>query len=507
MIRLIRNIYINISAFSINTAIGLAAISIIIDAYGLEGYGILVLARQLLPIGIVGFFLAGLPEATSRYVASSIAEANAHIAESMVKIALLCAIAIGIVVLVLISTLASSIVTTFAIQEKDIESFKLIIYLTAISLPLHFAGDILRGALEGLGRFGVVRTVEVFGNLVFLVTVIVMPALDFGMTEVIISFVIIGNARSILYFFLAGSKFHFSLSIGKAEFSDAKPLLQHAMAFFTSKLYGAALNHAPTVIVTYLTSNTLSAGALDVVMKIPRLIKTGCGMFGNVLLPYSAKADALGNDLSISRVIRSGTMALVAMTTPLIFIIGIFNKELINNWIGAEYIDIEIWFAYALFYPVLISTVSIGNAMLAARRSAVARLNRIAFFQVLVFYFSVAALNGAFGWKAFIIATLVATLVSVVLQHLIIKREYNIIYKDYYRYLFRGLSVFAMILCMKILLVSIFNSESVVSSLVIFLLCTFAMYFAVYSIVLRFEDRLVLNNLMTQIPLLKRRNG
>jgi O-antigen/teichoic acid export membrane protein len=507
MIRLIRNIYINISAFSINAAIGLAAISIIIDAYGLEGYGILVLARQLLPIGLVGFFLAGLPEATSRYVASSIAETKVQIAGNMVKIALVCAIAIGIVVLLLISTLASSIITILAIQEKDVESFKIIIYLTAISLPLHFAGDILRGALEGLGRFDEVRTVEVFGNLVFLVTVIVMPALGLGITEVIIGFVIVGNARSILYFFLAGSKFRFSLSLGKSEFGDAKPLLQHAMAFFTSKLYGAALNHAPTVIVTYLTSNTMSAGALDVVMKIPRIIKTGCGMFGNVLLPYSAKADALGNDLSISRVIRSGTMALVALTAPLIFIVGIFNRELINNWIGAEYIDIEMWFAYALFYPVLISTVSIGNTMLAARRSAVARLNRIAFFQVFIFYFSVAALNGAFGWKAFIIATLASTLVSVILQHLIIKREYNIFYKDYYGYLFRGLSVSVIVFCMKILLASMFNPESVASSLVFFLLCTFVMYVAVYFIVLRFEDRLVLNNLATQIPLVKRRNG
>jgi O-antigen/teichoic acid export membrane protein len=505
MNRLIRNIYLNISSFSINTVIGLSVIPLIIKAYGLEGYGIFVLARQLLPIGLIGFFEAGLPEATSRYVASSLAENKSELASNVTKVALVCAMIIGMTLLFCLLVFSGAVVKILSIPGRYADSFEFIIFIAAVSLPFYFAGNILRGALEGLGRFDAVRLTEVVGSIFFLVLVIALPKFNLGLNAIIISFIIIGNVRSVFYLIIAKFHFQFSFSIKKQELSDARPMLQHAMAFLESKLYSAALNNAPLVIAAYGTSSVLSAGALDAVMKIPRLLKTGCGMFGNVLLPYSAKADVEGKDFSKSNFIKFGTIILSAIIIPLVFVMGIFSEEIIINWLGIEKTNLTIWFVCSLIFPALISTVSIGNSMLVARRHAVHRLNRIAFSQVLIFYLVVIALQDFFEWEAFLLATLASTLVSVLLQHFIIRNEYNIAYSDYGAYLLRAVPSFAIVVFMKILLDSVLLPVSIFDSLVILLFCGFIMYAMTYYFVLTHEDRVLLRSLLTQFSLFKRK--
>ena len=68
---LARNTYYNISAFGINTILSLVAVTVLVRGYGLDGYGLIILARLLLPSGMLGLLEAGFPEVTARTVAAA----------------------------------------------------------------------------------------------------------------------------------------------------------------------------------------------------------------------------------------------------------------------------------------------------------------------------------------------------------------------------------------------------------------------------------------------------
>ena len=78
MKRLVRNTAINFAAFGLVSLISLALVPLLIAAYGLEFFGLIVLARLLLPTGIMGLFDLGLPNSATRHIAHASARGAAR---------------------------------------------------------------------------------------------------------------------------------------------------------------------------------------------------------------------------------------------------------------------------------------------------------------------------------------------------------------------------------------------------------------------------------------------
>lgn len=425
MRHLLRNIYLNVSAFAINSLIGLCVIPLVIRAYGMDGYGLIVLARQLLPVGIIGLFEGGLPEVASRYVATAIAEGNGRLAGRYFGAATLVAAGVGVVLAVCMFVAKDLVITTLGIPTTQADAFGLVVIATAISLPLHFAGGVWRGALEGSDRFDWVRVIEVGGTVVFAVLVVVLPmgGHDFGTLAV--GYVAIGNVRAIVYLLLLyvprSRRFQPCLEM---DLRVSRPMLGHAASFLSGKVYSALFNHASTILIALLSTVSV-VGAFDAVMRIPRLLKTVSGMFGNALLPYSARMEVVSDGKSARDLIRIGTVLLAALVFPTGIALMVFAPEIISTWLGPEQSDLTPWFVLAMVWPLLLSTVGIGNSMVIARHHAVKRMNRIS--QVnLVCYFAVAAmLLPLIEWRAFVVALIAASAVSIPLQHTLVRREYG----------------------------------------------------------------------------------
>lgn len=425
---LARNTYYNISAFGINTVLSLVAVTVLVRGYGLDGYGLIILARLLLPSGILGLLEAGFPEVTARTVAAARAVGDLDLIARRVSAACLMAGAIGAAAALVLWLLAGGIVDlVFHSAEAARPNLLSLVLVSALSLPLQLVGSVLRGAFEGSERFALVRGVEVLSNLAYLAVVAVM-LLGYETTSIdaALAYVWIWNARSLLYIGLVlfgGGK---GVSFGThGIWAGTGGFLGHAFQLFSGKFFSMLLNFGPSIVLG-IFSSVATVGSYEIVMRIPRVLKTVSGMFNGALLPFAARSDALGDSASVRRVVEEGTVLVVGLVAVLSVIVMIFSAEVLRFWLGIVDPELALYLRVALLWPVFVATVGIGSTMLLSRRGAAASINRLSMMTTLGYFVLAVGLYPWLDWRAFVLALVVSQIATMPAYWRLLAREYQV---------------------------------------------------------------------------------
>ncbi len=427
MASLARNTYYNISAFAINTILALATVTLLVRGYGIDGYGIIILARLLLPSGVMGLLEAGFPEVTSRSVAAAKADKDTSRIGQRVSAASIMAIIIGACAALVLVLLSDQIIhLIFHSAGPQQASMKGVVYVSALSLPLHLVGSVLRGAFEGDERFALVRFVEVVSNLSYLVVIAIMI---FGTTtsyEAALAYVWVWNARSVLYILiilLGGGR---NVSFGTRQiWTGNAPFLMHSFQLFSGKFFTLLLQFGPSIILG-IFSNVGVVGSYEIVMRIPRLQKTISGMFNGALLPFAARSDALGDSQSARRIVEQGTTMVWGIIMVISLIVATFSAETLRFWLGITDPELAHYLQIALVWPVFISSMGIGSTMLMSRPSAAAAINRLSMATTVGYFVIAIGLYPFMNWKAFIVALVLSQAVTLPAYWRLQAREYHV---------------------------------------------------------------------------------
>lgn len=427
MASLKRNTYYNISAFSINTVLSLATVTLLVRGYGIDGYGIVILARLLLPSGVMGLLEAGFPEVTSRTVAAAKANKDISRIGPRVSAASLMAICIGSFAAIVLLLLSDQIIRlVFHSAGSHDGSINEVIFISALSLPLHLVGSVLRGAFEGDERFALVRFVEVLSNFCYLVVIAIMILGATKSSDAALAYVWVWNARSLLYILIIllgrGGSVSFGTSciwIGNVAF------LKHSAQLFFAKFFAVLLQFGPSVILG-IVSNAGVVGSYEIVMRIPRLQKTVCGMFNGALLPFAARSDSLGESEPAKRVVEQGTLIVCGIVIVISLTVANFSAEILRFWLGVRDPTLSQYLQIALCWPVLISTIGIGSTMLMSRPSAAASINRLSMITTLSYFAVAIGLYPFLDWKSFIVALVLSQAGTLPAYWRVLAREYKV---------------------------------------------------------------------------------
>lgn len=425
---LARNTYYNISAFGINTILSLVAVTVLVRGYGLDGYGLIILARLLLPSGVLGLLEAGFPEVTARAVAAARATGDLTQIARRVSAASLMAVAIGAVAAAVLWLFAGGIVDlVFHSADAARPALEQLVLVSALSLPLQLMGSVLRGAFEGSERFALVRSVEVLSNLGYLAVVAVMlVAYDTTSIDAALAYVWIWNVRSALYvglvLFGGGRDVSFGL---RGIWSGNAAFLAHAFQLFSGKFFSMLLNFGPSIVLG-IFSTVATVGSYEIVMRIPKVMKTVSGMFNGALLPFAARSDALGDRASARRVVEEGTMLVVGLVATLSVTVMIFSADVLRYWLGITDPELSLYLQVALVWPVLVSTIGIGSTMLLSRRSAAAAINRLSMVTTVAYFALAIGLYPWLTWRAFVVALVVSQALTIPAYWRLQAREYEV---------------------------------------------------------------------------------
>jgi O-antigen/teichoic acid export membrane protein len=434
MAGLVRNTLVNLTAHGINALVSLLLAPILVIAYGIDKYGLIVLARNLLPGGFVSLFDFGLPESVTRYTSSAVADGQTEKAQNLVVSALAIA---GLVATLLAALVVASghylMELVFRVPDELTGSFRLALWASAAALLLQFPGFILKAALEGLERFDVVRTAEIAGTLANAAAAAAIALAGIDYHWVIIAFVLASSARLLYFAFYLALRRPAGLDLRRGRWRPAQlgPALRHAFAFFQGKIISVAFNYAPSMVISAL-AGPAATGVYDLVMRIPRMVKVLAGMLGSALLPFASRSEARAQSGQLERVVYSGTMIAAVLVFPVATAIALLSRDVLAAWLGRDFVHLAPWLALAMAWPAIIGLTAIGNSTVIANPAAVARLNRISLVQIAAFY-AVAALAGADNLAlGFVTGTVVCVLIASPLQVALLVRYYGL---DWRRYL------------------------------------------------------------------------
>ena len=383
--RLVKNTATNAVALGATAFVGFALVPLLVSAYGAEGYGLLVLSRNLLPVGLLGVLTLGLPEATTRYVASYVAQNGRARAAGVVIQHMGYAFAVGAATAVILTVAAKPIISSvLRVPAALTDQFRCVIWVSAAVLPLHFAGEVCRGALEGLQRYLLVRGLEVVNAVVFLGVAVVLVAAGRGYEEVAVAYAMLSTLRYVFFWLCVQRTGLLTRRSAEMGWAEAAPVLEHAARFFQGKSMSILQTYAPSLVLTQL-GGPAAVGIFDLLMRLPRLMKVFCGMLTTALLPYAAEADTRRAPDGPRRVILVGTALALVVIVPPATGIARFAGDLLRLWVGTGYDALGPWLAIGMMSSVVLAWVSIGNSMVAAQLKGIRMLNRINLVQLLVF--------------------------------------------------------------------------------------------------------------------------
>ena len=430
---LISNTLVSAFAFLISAVVPLLLVPVLIAQYGIVEYGLIVLARILLPIGTFAIFDFGNSEIATQSVAQARHDGDWLCAGRKLRSLATYTLITGVSVATALALTAPWLTTLLNVPTQSRFGFELLIWCTAAAFPLLLTAMAADGVLKGFEAFRRLRSVDVgnaaaFGVIAFSVAYARLPFQWIGL-----AFIFTLSTRAIVVLALA-------LAQLKARGARLAPPTAADRAQVRSRGYVMAGNRllsasqslaAPVVIGAFLGPSAV--GLFDIITRIPRFVKAVTGLMSAAVLPLSARLDASNDHAGMRRLGEFGLLGAAAVTAPICAWGAIFSEPLLRIWIDETYAIHWGWQAFLFLVPLANVMTGFGGGALLSRTHVVARLNLIAFAQIVLQYVLALAFMHLYGERAFILGQVIAVIATFPLQMRVIKQEKQLRWAEYSR--------------------------------------------------------------------------
>lgn len=406
--KLLADTAITAGAFLVASAIGLLLVPVLIGAYGVAGFGLIVLARVLLPAGAMGIVDFGIGEIATQAVATARTSGDWNTARARLRLLVWMTAALVAVVGVGTFLLAGPAGGWFKVPADMRDAFTDLIRATAITLPVLFAGLLAEGVIRGFQKFSILRSVEVGLSLAYAAAVLLGVWLDRGYTFPAYAFLAMQLARSVTFVVVAWRL----LPHGPRAHADTAAIQgyvwERARLLFTARILGTLQHQAPTLLIGLLVGPA-AVGIYDTIVRLPKFAKSALAVMGSTLLPAAMRLDAAGDHGRLQTIAGFTISVLPALIFPPIAAMAAFSGDVLNVWLGPEFVRYAPWLAAFLAIPALNTIVSFQSSTLLNRPEYLRGSNRIAIVQTALQLALSLALARWMAQDAFILGQVVAT--------------------------------------------------------------------------------------------------
>lgn len=408
--RLFLNTVFSGAAFLVAGLIGLIIIPLLVKSYGLAEFGLIVLARMLLPTGVLSVFDFGFSEVAAKSVARARETDNWEVASHEVTLLIMAASGVGIILGATLFFLAPHISNAFDVDTLHQESFQNIVRITAIALLVIFPALVAEGIVKGFENYSIVRAAEVFGTLLYAAMAVAVAYA--GLKYDVIAYAFLGSVivRYVLLIVSAAREGKPRLGISGIR-AYIPGVFGQCQQMALGRSLGALQGQVPAPVLG-LVLGPSAVAVYDILVRLPRFAKNVIAVLNSALLPVAARIDASKNTERMSSLGTWGLMVSSAVALPLLATGALFSEPLLRLWVGTSFSELWSWHALMFLVPAVNAMSSMGTTSLLVRPEAFARVNRVAAFQIVMQYaVSFAAIN-IWQERAFILGQCIAMLVG-----------------------------------------------------------------------------------------------
>ena len=410
--KLVKNTLFNGAAFGLTALLGLITAPLIINQWGIEAFGLIILARAFLPGGLISLFDPALSETTAMVIARARQNELWKAADQGLPALTLIATGTGLTLAILVTLAATPLIQFLNVPERLQDDFAPLVQLSALVLLLAFPALVADGVMRGYERFDLVRLNEVAFQLLFVLSVVALALSNGAFLWIAYGYILIITLRSGVAILLALRllRRHERRLAAPGPWARAY-VIRQSFLLTQNKFFGGIL----PLLIPPLISAMLGPASLaiyDVLMRIPRFVKVLAGLIPSALLPVAARLQQKSNKAELGLAGRVGLLILPAVTLPFIGAFAGSSESLLRLWIGASMAPYWPWLSLA-FVPLAFGQINnVPGVLMAADPAALKRNNLVTLCYTACWFVLGFALVPVFKEFAFIASASFAALLS-----------------------------------------------------------------------------------------------
>lgn len=402
-----RHSIVGLVAFAISRILSLAVVGLVISEYGLAAYGLIMLARSLLPRQLFALLTFGLPEVLTWAIARDLASDKPREAVQRYRAAALVLVGIGLLLaLPLILAAGPVAAILFDLGSADQALLAPAVIAHGAALPLLFAGVASKSALRGQEDFKALRTTELLTYLAYGIASLALIQLEAGPVSIALAYLGSYVLKAFATIWLAHRRFppearrgarpSFRLLVQEGPYVRAQ-IARRFGAAFTGVVPRLAVAHflGPAVV-----------GLFEALLRIPRVLRSLITVINSVVVPVVVRMAATGRQAEVASIAMHGPRLLLAMASLVTLPPILLPRPLLDLWLGPEVATYWPWFAALCASPLLQATIGFWMAMGMADVQGLRQQNRIGRIRAVIMVAVALPLIDVLGAAAFWLALL-----------------------------------------------------------------------------------------------------
>ena len=489
--RLVQNTIISTVAFGASALLGLIVIPVIIRTWGVTEFGLIVLARLLLPTGLMAILDLGLSEVATQVFARAREHRDWRLASQQFSFLLALSICLALVLSAAMWLVTPYLIAIMKVDPAHAQEFTEILHYTAIANLILIPALLWEGIVKGFERYNLLRISE-FTSTAIYVALTVWAAgnsLPFDVVAYIYLATLIARSLAVFAAAIAALRAK-NVKLATWTGETRQQLLHRCLLLFQGKLIGGISGPAPAFIVGLLFGPA-GVGVYDALTRLSRISKIVVGLLTSALLPVASRLDERGSATTFERLGELGLVLLPMFTVPPLAAAAVLSPDILHLWIGPLLAPYALWMGLSFLIPIYAQYLAIGGVIFLTRTEVQARLNLLSGIQLLIWVLVSSATLGLFAERALILGQVVGGLLVLPWQLGTLRSALNL---DR-RHLQKALGTQAVILgigsALLVLLTTYIHLDSVIKLAVVAGLFCLASWFTQYFLVLEQNDRAI----------------
>lgn len=442
--RFVQNTAISAVAYALAGVLGLFAVGLIARSYGLAVLGLIVLVRSFLPTGVLALVDFGVSETATQVVARG-RVGDWSLAREKVSILVLVAGLAGTISAIALWIAAPSLAMVFKVAQDQAGAFVSILEMTALMLPIAFLGLVTEGAIKGFQQYGWLRATEVASNILYVAAVYVAVWQQMAFEWIAYAYLAVTVGK---YFILAAvlcyTARHTPLRLGSWGARSRRDILHRCWLMFNGRI-GGTLQQTVIPLAIGALFSPVEVGTYDLIMRLPRFMKTTMAPIYSAILPISTHIDETTDTRRMQILGRNGFVLPAAVVIPIMVVIALFSEQILKVWVGPEHAGQWPWLAIALLPGAVTVMLGAGQMALMVRTDFLRLINRLLYLQVLTQYLATLLFLVWFREMAFILGWTISYIVFGPVFAYYILREMGLPPSLFWKQLARHAAVAAML--------------------------------------------------------------
>lgn len=424
---LLSNTLISAISYLIISVLGIASVSWLVKAYGLAAYGAIVLARLFLPSGLAMILEFGAADITSHVIASARGNGQWRQAgATLTALSVLIAASSTLICLLGYGLLPTLVAWAAPAQVDNLRDILEALRVNILLLPLAMMGLLAEGAIRGLEKYGLVRSIEVAASAGYALGCYCVIRAGRSYLDIVYLGIAIAAMRmlgGLICGYFCLTSYPLTLRSWRAE--GLREAWRRLAVTMPNRLLGN-IQTSSIPLVVGLALGPAAAGSYDVLMRLPRFAKAVLGLMNSAIMPFASRLEAEQRQADVTRMVEIGLVLMSAACAPPLFALAGFSEPILRLWLGGALGDFWAWQSFAFVFPMVSLLVGFALNALFSRTHVYRQLTYFVAMRILIQFAIGFALLHILGERAFILGLIVATLVMAFWEFKIIFREHRL---------------------------------------------------------------------------------